>query len=105
MIDTTRLSPDAVQANYWSGALSRAEGQKVFEEFGGAITDLRQFAQNVIVKIGQLELTAGFLMEKVGATPEEFQAFVAQKVEEIKAALLLLLRARKAQHPLRPPWW
>ena len=76
MSDKQRMAHNAER--YWNGPLTRAEAQKVFDETAGVI----QKANETIVK---LDLVLAFLVEKSGATTEEIQTWMDERVKKIKA--------------------
>lgn len=57
------------QAAYWNSPLSRKEAQDVFDQYGSALTGLSTATL-------RLDAAVAFLMERLGVTPEEFQAWV-----------------------------
>ena len=72
---------DHVQANYWGGPISRAEAQKVFDEYGKVMN-----AQ--LMAVQKLDTCISFLMEKFSVTIEDVNKWVAEKVEEAKKTSL-----------------
>jgi hypothetical protein len=66
------------QAAYWRGYISRAEVQKVFDEFG---TTVNQQAQGIV----SLNILCGYIMESLGKTPDDFRKWLQEHAE--KAAL------------------
>lgn len=72
---------DHVQANYWGGPISRAEAQKVFDEYGKVIN-------TQLMAVQKLDTCISFLMEKFSVTIEDVNKWVAEKVEEAKKTSL-----------------
>ena len=85
---------DVVQANYWQGALTRAEAQKVFDEFAQGITNM---AQEQI----QMKAVISCIMQKFNITPEEVSAWVTAQVSKMKAEDLT--KAQEMQTALETP--
>lgn len=78
MSDKQRMAHNAER--YWNGPLTRAEAQKVFDETAGVI----QKTQETLVK---LDMVLAFLVEKSGATTEEIQVWMDERVKTMRAAM------------------
>lgn len=116
MTDFKWPQPDAIQARYWEGALSRREAQKVFDQQGNLLIQLvkdihgdngvddtghqvRPPQDGLIALIAKLDMTLAFVMEKLGVKPAEFQEFMQAKMDEF---LKLQAAAKAAQSPDEP---
>lgn len=64
-------------AAYWAGAPTRAEIQKVFEDYTAATVQMQERAL-------KMDFAIAFLMEKFGVKPEEVQAFMSAKLAEFQ---------------------
>ena len=69
-------TPDQLQAQYWEGKITRAEAQKIFDEFGEALNATQG-------QLTALNLTVAYLIKKFDISPDEFKAFVAEKLNEV----------------------
>jgi hypothetical protein len=64
--------PERVVAAYWQGSLTRAEAQKIFDEYGATIT-----AQGKALI--QQDLAIAYLCEQFGITPEDVTKWAQEK--------------------------
>lgn len=71
-------NPDAVQAFYWNGPLSRKEAQKIFDDLGQACNAL-------MATVTKLDLAVAFLMDRMGVTPQDFAQWHSSKIKELEA--------------------
>lgn len=77
---TDKQRADHVQAKYWGGPISRAEAQKIFDQYAEAIATQAQAIQ-------KLDTVLTYCMkEKLGVTVEEVNAWVAKQLEAAKQA-------------------
>lgn len=88
------MGVDTVQAQYWNGPLTRAESQKVFDEYAQALTYQSQ-------ELMKLKAIISYIMEKFGVTSEEIEAWVAKEVAKVKAAQLT--KAEEMKNALENP--
>ena len=80
---------------YWNGPLTRAEAQKVFDETAGVI----QKTQETLVK---LDMVLAFLIEKSGATLDEVQTWMNERVKKIQAETAKQAEAEVMEAPKEP---
>lgn len=64
--------PENVAAAYWQGPITRAEAQKIFDEYGRAISDQA-------MAITKLDMCLAYLCEKFGVKPEDVQKWAEEK--------------------------
>ena len=81
------------QAAYWRGNLSRAEAQNSFDQFASTLMGMQQ-------QLIKLEFVLSFIVQKLGITPEEVQAYADAKAKEFIAAQQA---AQGAQPPADQP--
>ena len=96
------IKPDIFQARYWEGPLSRAEAQKVMDAQAKVIVQLlkdihgdpgtddqgnqvRPPQDGLITLIARMDVLLAFLTSKIGATPEEVNAWQTTKLAEFAA--------------------
>lgn len=66
-------------AAYWNGPVTRAEVQKVFDETANVIKSHHEI-------ITKLDMVLAFVVEKCGATTEEVQAWINERMKKAQAA-------------------
>lgn len=64
--------PENVAAAYWQGSVTRAEVQKVFDEYAQAISQQA-------IAITKLDMCLAYLCEKFGVKPEDVQKWAEEK--------------------------
>ena len=69
------MGVDNAAAQYWESPVTRAESQKVFDEYAQMLVKLQE-------QILKHEFLTGFLMAKFNIQPEEVQGWMNQKAEE-----------------------
>lgn len=72
------LTGDA-QAAYWCGPISRREAQKVFDEYGAAISQQA-------MAITRLDMCLAYMAEKFGVTPQDVAEWAKKKAEALAEA-------------------
>lgn len=109
-----RMAAGNIQAEYWNGSVSRKELQTALDPIatalggllgdvhGKAATDGQPFRDGLITMIAKLDITIGFLIDKLGVTPEEFQAVHNQKMAEFAALQLEAQAKAAAEEPVDP---
>lgn len=75
---TDKQRADHVQAKYWGGPISRAEAQKVFDEYGQVITAQAKAIQ-------KLDTVITYMTNKLGVTIEDVNKWVEEKLAEAAA--------------------
>ena len=77
------MGVDNAAAQYWESPVTRAESQKVFDEYAQMLVKLQE-------QILKHEFVMSFLVEKFGVTPADVQAYADAKakafIENQKAA-------------------
>jgi hypothetical protein len=96
---------DETQAAYWNGPLSRKEAQKTFDDYAKIIKQLLADVhgnaeanppqEGLIGLIAKLDMTLAFLADKMGVTPQEFQAYMNKKVAEFRALQIAAKEAKQ----------
>lgn len=79
---------DSQQFAYWSSPISRAEVQRVIDEYTQALVALQE-------KFIKLDFAVGFILEKFEVTPEQVSEFMKAKMEEFA-------QAEAAKEPPKP---
>ncbi len=74
---TTHTGVDQTQAEYWAGGITRAEAQKIFDEYGATIMLMKQ------AMLGA-DMSIAYLFHKLGITPEEAGEWVRQQQPQEK---------------------
>jgi uncharacterized membrane-anchored protein YhcB (DUF1043 family) len=64
---------------FWDGYPTRQEVQNAFNEHAEFMTNLR-------TSLAQLDVVVSFIVEKLGITHEDVQAFLERKAQELAAA-------------------
>jgi hypothetical protein len=72
---TDKQREDHAQAKYWNGFITRVEAQKVFDEQLQVISRQAQ-------AMATFDAAISCIAEKVGITPADVNAWVAQKVAD-----------------------
>lgn len=88
----TYMKPDDVQAEYWQGLITRREIQPVLDQISGVVRELissvhgTETQEGLITVIAKLDATLAFVMDRMGVTPGEFQAYLVDKTKEFITA-------------------
>lgn len=77
-LPTANAMTENVAAAYWQGPLTRAEAQKVFDEY--AATFRRQ-----ATALTQQDMCIAYLCEKFGVTPDDVMKWAEEKVKQAEA--------------------
>lgn len=107
---TSPPNVDAVQASYWNGSLTRGEAQKVFDHQAEVIAQLQavlygkinekgeQADDGVISTLQKIDITLAMMLDKLGYTVADVQAFMVKMQEEYAT----LRAADPAPEPAEP---
>ncbi len=77
MTDKQRV--DHVQAKYWNGFITRTEAQKVFDELGQVVQQLR-------TGVMTMDLVVQMVTEKLGLSHADIEVWCKAEMEKRKAA-------------------
>jgi hypothetical protein len=69
------------QAAYWQGSLTRAEAQKVNDEYADGFENIAKELARLQAMIHNLDFGVQCLAEKLGVTREDIRAFATAKLE------------------------
>lgn len=86
------MGVDQQQAFFWNGPMTRAEAQKIFDEYAQATIALQE-------KFIKLDFAVGFLLEKFEVTPEQVTEFMKAKMEQFAASEAAKQESKPAPKP------
>lgn len=81
----SQVTSDRVQFEYWMSPVTRRELQTALDSYTQSFNELTLGIQQLSKLAAALSMSTAFVMERIGATPEEFIAFQEKKKAEFEA--------------------
>jgi len=84
-MQSNQSTSDRIQFEYWNGPVSRKEIQTSLDSYTQTVNEITAGVEQLSKLAAAYAMSIAFLMERIGATPEEFIAYQEKKKAEFEA--------------------
>ena len=81
----SQVTSDRVQFEYWMSPVTRRELQTTLDSYTQTVNEITAGVEQLSKLAAAYAMSIAFLMERIGATPEEFIAYQEKKKAEFEA--------------------